>query len=95
MKWRLIDQNTCPLCEVQEESGNKLLRWQNYQTDALSWDNELKWMMAHVNGRNATTEVFRVIVAGCVCFLWQERNTSLPRQEEIPASITRLIIRRG
>ncbi|XP_019259887.1 PREDICTED: uncharacterized protein LOC109237941 [Nicotiana attenuata] len=106
-KWGVIQDATCPMCGVVDESiahlfyeckmsrevWQKLLQWQGILRQPMKWDDEIKLAILHHNRRNVTDEVYRMTIAGSVYQIWQERNMRVFQQKQRPAKqIVRVII---
>ncbi|XP_059281045.1 uncharacterized protein LOC132034692 [Lycium ferocissimum] len=106
-KWGITNQVVCPLCGTEPETidhlffqcsfsaavWEKLLMWQGYQRKAMDRTNEVLWMCAQVNGKAAQSQVCRMVVAGSVYILWQERNNRVFQQKErTPEILIRMIV---
>ncbi|XP_060200597.1 uncharacterized protein LOC132628856 [Lycium barbarum] len=104
-KWGITNQVACPLCGTEPETidhlffqcsfsaavWEKLLMWQGYQRKAMEWTNEVLWMCAQVNGKAAQSQVCRMVAAGSVYILWQERNNRV-FQQRTPETLIRMIV---
>lgn len=102
--WGMIEDQTCPLCNAAPETishlffqcstsaaiWNKILRWQGIGRQARPWEEELQRAILHQNGKSTSAEVYRMSLAGCLYYVWQERNYRSFRQEERP---TRIIVK--
>lgn len=40
----------------------------------MSWNDELDWAAVNYNGKNPEAELYRMVLAGSVYYVWQERN---------------------
>lgn len=43
----------------------------------MGWHDEVAWAVTHCNDKNVDAEIYRMSLAGCVYFIWQERNQML------------------
>nr|XP_016473346.1 PREDICTED: uncharacterized protein LOC107795263 [Nicotiana tabacum] len=91
LKWGIHNDQTCPLCSQANESIQHLffecqyaaevwkilLNWQGINRNIYGWSEELQWAENWARNRSATTELFKIILAGCVYFVRQERNARL------------------
>ncbi|XP_060182396.1 uncharacterized protein LOC132612070 [Lycium barbarum] len=82
---------TCPLCEGADENirhifflcpisaliWQKILHWQGISKPVPGWLEEQNWAKSNAAGNNSKAEIYRMPLAGCVYYLWQERNQRL------------------
>lgn len=40
----------------------------------MGWSQEVNWAINYAKGKNAKAVIFRMVMAGCIYYLWQERN---------------------
>ncbi|XP_019248631.1 PREDICTED: uncharacterized protein LOC109227893 [Nicotiana attenuata] len=88
-----VEEVTCDLCNKEEESidhlffscsytsqvWTMLLQWQGIYRKALQWNEELNWTIKYCKGRSIKAELYRLILAGAVYHVWQERNNIIFR----------------
>ncbi|XP_060178348.1 uncharacterized protein LOC132608330 [Lycium barbarum] len=91
LKWGMINDQTCPICEATEESIQhlffecptssyiwcKILKWQGYTRQAMSWHNELQWAVNFAANKGSKAEVYRMALAATVYYIWQLRNNKV------------------
>ncbi|XP_070035530.1 uncharacterized protein [Nicotiana tomentosiformis] len=91
LKWGIQTDQTCLLCTQANESIQHLffecqyaaelwkmmLKWQGISRNIYGWSEELKWAENWTRSRNAKSELFKMVLAECVYFVWQERNARL------------------
>nr|XP_016448596.1 PREDICTED: uncharacterized protein LOC107773693 [Nicotiana tabacum] len=60
-------------------SKKALLAWEKVcqPRNIYGWSKELLWVENWARNRSAKAELFKVVLAGCVYFVWQERNARL------------------
>ncbi|XP_070057352.1 uncharacterized protein [Nicotiana tomentosiformis] len=107
VRWRVTNDLQCPLCNVKEESiehlffkctyaesiWRKLLQWMGITRQAMERKHEIAWAYCHAKGRSANDEIYRMALAGCVYYVWQERNQRIFRaQQRQQGMIVKLII---
>ncbi|XP_059302028.1 uncharacterized protein LOC132053957 [Lycium ferocissimum] len=87
-KWGIQTTGICPLCEVENESiphlffactisaqvWRNLLLWIDVNRAPMMWDDELLWAEQHAKGRSPKAEMYRMVLAAAVYFVWKERN---------------------
>nr|XP_016505941.1 PREDICTED: uncharacterized protein LOC107823746 [Nicotiana tabacum] len=85
----------CPICNEEEESmkhlffkctytttiWEKLLQWMNVNRRPIEWSQEIEWACNNVRGRSANAEIYRIALASCVYYVWQERNHRIFRTQ--------------
>lgn len=85
---RLTDEVTCPLCQVSDEDidhlffkcscaekvWNKLLGWQGIQRQSMNWQEEVRWALRNMKGKNSKMQVYRMTLAGALIILVVERK---------------------
>lgn len=49
-------------------------QWQRIHRTPIGWPQELNMATACANGKNAKAGIYRMVIAGTVYYLWQERN---------------------
>ncbi|XP_075106719.1 uncharacterized protein LOC142179621 [Nicotiana tabacum] len=88
-----VEEVTCELCNKEEESidhmffycsytsqlWTDLLQWQGICRKTMRWSDELNWTIKCCKGRSIKTELYRLILAGAVYHVWQERNNRIFR----------------
>ncbi|OIS99368.1 hypothetical protein A4A49_62633, partial [Nicotiana attenuata] len=87
---------TCSLCNTEEETIDHLffkcpyssrvwttmLQWQGIQRQTMTWANENEWAGKYYKGRSTTTELYKLILAGTLYYIWQERNDRIFKGEQ-------------
>ncbi|XP_075076500.1 uncharacterized protein LOC142163143 [Nicotiana tabacum] len=106
VSWGVRDEQVCPLCEEDNESINhfffscvwsanvwvKLLQWLGIHRAAMCWQDELKWAILHMR-RKTVVAIYRMVLAGSIYFLWQERNLRIFQAKRRSFEVvTRLIV---
>ncbi|OIT04403.1 hypothetical protein A4A49_65235, partial [Nicotiana attenuata] len=61
-------------CTIATERWSKLMQWQGIRRQVMSWNDELDWAVVNYNGKNPEAELYRMVLAGGVYYVWQERN---------------------
>ncbi|XP_019264347.1 PREDICTED: uncharacterized protein LOC109241979 [Nicotiana attenuata] len=61
----------CPYAKVL---WSKLLEWQGIGRPVQGWDEELKWAEKWAKRRNATAELYKMVLAATIYYVWQEKN---------------------
>ncbi|XP_070014197.1 uncharacterized protein [Nicotiana sylvestris] len=88
VRWGITNELLCPMCNVEEESmehlffkctytttiWEKLLQWMNVKRQPMEWSQEIEWACNNVRGRSANAEIYRIVLASCVYYIWQESN---------------------
>lgn len=88
IKMGVITNLLCPLCEMDDESIDhtffaytysenlwaSLLNWHEIRRVPMEWKQELAQATRYANGKSANDEVYTMMMAGCVYYLWQERK---------------------
>ncbi|XP_019252821.1 PREDICTED: uncharacterized protein LOC109231629 [Nicotiana attenuata] len=83
-----VEDVTCSLCNSEEETVDHLffkctfasriwtamLQWQGIQRQPMMWANELEWAGKYYRGRSTTAELHKLVLAGTLYYIWQERN---------------------
>ncbi|XP_019266752.1 PREDICTED: uncharacterized protein LOC109244163 [Nicotiana attenuata] len=83
-----VEDVTCSLCNSEKETMDHLffkctyssrvwtlmLQWQGIQRQLMMWANELEWAGKYYKGRSITTELYKLVLAGTLYYIWQERN---------------------
>lgn len=64
-------------CMFPTSVWRKLLAWQGINKQVQGWEEEIKWTIAHANGRHTQDEIYRITLAATVYHLWLERNYRL------------------
>ncbi|XP_075098926.1 uncharacterized protein LOC142175823 [Nicotiana tabacum] len=91
LKWGIHNDQLCPLCSYANESiqhlffefqyavalWKRLLNWQGIHRSIHGWSKELRWAENWAKNRSAKAELFKMVLAGYVYFVWQERNARL------------------
>ncbi|XP_009773440.1 uncharacterized protein LOC107796620 [Nicotiana tabacum] len=87
-KWGIVSEQKCILCKEQNEIithlffeckistelWGKMLLWQGIRISVMTWKEELHWAVSKMKGENVSAEIYRMAFAGCVYYIWQERN---------------------
>lgn len=89
-KWGMIRNLSleCPLCEREHEYAKhlffqcaysnelwtKILNWKGIQRPVGGWCQEVNWAINWANGNKAVDELYKMALAGCTNYIWQERN---------------------
>lgn len=88
-----VEEVTCELCNKEEESIDHLffscsytsqlwtvlLQCQGICRKTMRQSDELNWTIKCCKGRSIKTELYRLILAGAVYHVWQERNNRIFR----------------
>lgn len=96
-RWALLTDTACPLCNNAPESHQhlffectessklwqKLLKWMNVTRGVRGWLAEVEWATKHASGRTTTAELYRMVLAACVYFVWQEINSIISKKQGI------------
>ncbi|XP_075109188.1 uncharacterized protein LOC142180979 [Nicotiana tabacum] len=83
-----VEDVTCSLCNSEKETVDHLffkctyssrvwttmLQRQGIQRQPMMWANELEWAGKYYKGRSTTTELYKLVLAGTLYYIWQERN---------------------
>ncbi|XP_075099695.1 uncharacterized protein LOC142176344 [Nicotiana tabacum] len=107
LKWGVVTNLVCPLCNTEDESiehlffsckfsaelWTKLLNWQGINILPMGWSQEVNWAINHAKRKNAKAGIFRMMMAGCIYYLWQERNqrTFLDKERSV-AGLHKLLV---
>ncbi|XP_059291162.1 uncharacterized protein LOC132044673 [Lycium ferocissimum] len=106
-KWGITTDQICPVCDKEPESLNhlffvcevsaeiwqKLLNWIGIRKVPTHWTEELGWAELNAKGRNPQAEVYRMMLAAAVYYVWRERNARVfQSQRQSPQAIIKLII---
>ncbi|XP_070050304.1 uncharacterized protein [Nicotiana tomentosiformis] len=89
--WANLEDMICPLClrknedidhmlfqcDYAKEIWNKLLQWQDVRRGAGDWQTEVLWAIRYATGKKAHQETYRMVLAGGVYHIWQERNARI------------------
>ncbi|XP_070018255.1 uncharacterized protein LOC142172746 [Nicotiana tabacum] len=90
-KWGIQIDQECVLCRKKNETvqhlffecsyaaelwGN-LQNWQVIRRPIYGWSEELAWAEKWLKRQNARTELYKMALAACVYYVWQERNTRI------------------
>ncbi|XP_019248326.1 PREDICTED: uncharacterized protein LOC109227583 [Nicotiana attenuata] len=107
LKWGSITSAECVLCEAADESHDhlfftckysssvweKVLNWAGIGRRARIWSEEIKWASTYATGRKADAAIYRMILAGAVYYLWQERNWRIFKKKKRKAEeLVRMIV---
>ncbi|XP_019252695.1 PREDICTED: uncharacterized protein LOC109231491 [Nicotiana attenuata] len=74
-------------CTFAESIWMKLLQWMGINRQAMKWSQEVVWAYNNAKGRSANAEIYRMALAGCVYYVWQERNHRIFRAKQRQAGI--------
>nr|XP_016495350.1 PREDICTED: uncharacterized protein LOC107814450 [Nicotiana tabacum] len=86
-----VEDVTCSLCNSKEETVDHLffkctysssvwtamLQWKGIQRQPMMWANELEWAGKYYRGRSTTAELYKLVLAGTLYYIWQERNDKI------------------
>lgn len=61
-------------CDFSKEIWSRILKWQRIHRQLKLWQEEIEWANIEMRSNNPTAKVFRMTFAGCVYYIWQERN---------------------
>ncbi|XP_019238405.1 PREDICTED: uncharacterized protein LOC109218495 [Nicotiana attenuata] len=102
-----ITSAECVLCEAADESHDhlfftckyssnvweKVMYWAGTGRKAKIWSEEISWASAYATGRISDATIYRMILAGAVYYLWQERNWRIFRKNKRKAEeLVRMIV---
>lgn len=87
-KWGITVDQTCMLCSREQECidhlffecdfskeiWSRILKWQGIHRQLKLWQEEIEWTNTEMRSNNPTAKVFGLTFAGCVYYIWQERN---------------------
>ncbi|XP_019225731.1 PREDICTED: uncharacterized protein LOC109207296 [Nicotiana attenuata] len=105
-RWGYVEDDTCPLCNTEVETTNHLfftcsfstqiwtamLEWLRIYRQVMTWEHELKWAEQHCRGRSANAEIYKMMLAGSIYYIWQERNARVFQATQRNAeTVTRLL----
>ncbi|KAK4727170.1 hypothetical protein R3W88_032087 [Solanum pinnatisectum] len=96
-QWGLADEVTCPLCQVSDEDIDHLF-FQCYYARSirrqnLNWQEEVRWAMRNMRGKNSMMQVYKMTLAGALYCLWIKRNCRIfLKKQRPPESIIRQVI---
>ncbi|XP_059285018.1 uncharacterized protein LOC132038358 [Lycium ferocissimum] len=94
-KWATVNEPSCPLCCSVDESLNhlfftcpyssivwgKMLAWQGIIRTPADWSAEVVWAIGQAKGRSVKAILYRIVLACCLYFVWQERNFRLHQRK--------------
>ncbi|XP_019264656.1 PREDICTED: uncharacterized protein LOC109242255 [Nicotiana attenuata] len=107
MKWGSITSAECVLCEAVDESHDhlfftceyssnvweKVMKWAGIGRKARIWSEEISWASTYATGSKSDEAIYRMILAGAVYYLWQERNWRIFRKKKRKAEeLVRMIV---
>ncbi|XP_019246313.1 PREDICTED: uncharacterized protein LOC109225961 [Nicotiana attenuata] len=86
-----VEDVTCSLCNNEEETVDHLffkcryaskiwaimLQWQGIHRQPMVWATELHWAEKHYKGRSTKAELYKLVLAGSIYYIWQERNNRI------------------
>ncbi|XP_019253947.1 PREDICTED: uncharacterized protein LOC109232647 [Nicotiana attenuata] len=101
VRWGITNELLCPMCNVEEENmeclffkctytatiWEKLIQWMNVNRRPMELSQEIEWACNNVRGRSANAEIYRIALASCVYYVWQERNHRIFRAQLRPAGV--------
>ncbi|XP_019240180.1 PREDICTED: uncharacterized protein LOC109220174 [Nicotiana attenuata] len=64
-------------CMYAKHVWSKLLAWQSIKREVWNWKHEVQWAIENATGKTAQQEVYKMLLAGGVYHLWQERNARI------------------
>ncbi|XP_060181963.1 uncharacterized protein LOC132611564 [Lycium barbarum] len=64
-------------CPFSGAIWSRLLQWLNINRSNMEWTDELKWAETWCKGRSSKAEVYKIVLAAAVYYVWQERNNRL------------------
>ncbi|XP_009790774.2 uncharacterized protein [Nicotiana sylvestris] len=87
-RWGVAVDQDCIMCNNEKETiqhlffkcsyaqalWSKLLEWQGIDRPVQGWEEELKWAEKLAKRRNATTELYKMVLEATIYYVWQERN---------------------
>lgn len=87
-RWGVSVDQDCILCNIEKETTqhlffecpyanvlwSKLLEQQGIYRSVQGWDEDLKWAEKWDKRRNAATELYKMVLAATIYYVWQERN---------------------
>ncbi|XP_070004226.1 uncharacterized protein LOC107821332 [Nicotiana tabacum] len=96
MRWGSITSAECVLCEENDEDHEhlffkckflatiweRLLKWAGVGRAARKWNEEISWAIKFAIGRRTSTALYRLMLAGTVYYIWQERNWRIFRKQK-------------
>ncbi|XP_009617973.1 uncharacterized protein LOC107811610 [Nicotiana tabacum] len=88
IKWGVVADKTCPLCNLEDESiehvffkceistqiWKHILQWQGIKRDSKCWDEELTWVVQNASGKSPGAAVYRMLLSAIIYYIWNERN---------------------
>ncbi|XP_070035221.1 uncharacterized protein [Nicotiana tomentosiformis] len=105
-RWGIISEQTCSLCqrenetvhhlffdcEISRDIWQHLLKWQGIQRTKKAWQEELTWLEQFGKGKSGGAAVCRMTIAAAVYHIWQEKNNVMFKKKRPTNAILRLII---
>ncbi|XP_019260266.1 PREDICTED: uncharacterized protein LOC109238290 [Nicotiana attenuata] len=96
-----VEDVTCCLCNSEEQTIDHLffkctyssrvwtamLQWQGIQRQPMMWANELEWAGKYYRGRSTIAELYKLVLAGTLYYIWQERNCRIFKGVQRPEVI--------
>ncbi|XP_019245163.1 PREDICTED: uncharacterized protein LOC109225027 [Nicotiana attenuata] len=90
-RWGFLEDTSCAPCNSEEETIDHLffkcsfsaqvwaamLEWQGIKRQVMAWGQELEWAERQYKGKSRTAEVYRMVLAGSIYYIWQERNAQI------------------
>ncbi|XP_070003520.1 uncharacterized protein [Nicotiana sylvestris] len=87
-RWRVQVDQDCVLCKQANETiqhlffecsyanalWSKLLVWKGIKRSVHGWDEELRWAEVRTKRKNAAAELYKMVLAATVYYVWQGRN---------------------
>ncbi|XP_019251055.1 PREDICTED: uncharacterized protein LOC109229966 [Nicotiana attenuata] len=86
-----VEDVTCSLCNGEEETVDHLffkcsyasriwaamLQWQGIHRQPMIWADELHWAERYYKGRSTKAELYKLVLAGKLYYIRQERNSRI------------------
>ncbi|KAK4734320.1 hypothetical protein R3W88_008581 [Solanum pinnatisectum] len=93
MKWGVLGEQQCALCERAYETTNhlffcydyakniwsKILQWQGIHRQVLSWQKELSWACTYANGKGSRDTIYRMSLTATMYQRIFQSKRSLPQ----------------
>ncbi|XP_019239056.1 PREDICTED: uncharacterized protein LOC109219090 [Nicotiana attenuata] len=103
-RWGVTNELLSPMCNIEEESieqlffkctftasiWRNLLQWMGINRQTMKWSQEVERAYNNAKGRSANAEIYRMALAGCVYYVWQERQ-----QQQQPNKVPLSGVREG
>ncbi|XP_019241995.1 PREDICTED: uncharacterized protein LOC109222039 [Nicotiana attenuata] len=88
MRWGIIVDSTCSLCQAELETREhlfvecdyakaiwkRLQKWLQWQQAPDEWDQHVNWAIKSAKGKSQQAQIFKLVYAECVYAIWIERN---------------------